>query len=145
MISIQIYPVSEGYLRKFQGISRIFPKKFSISKDDFRKSFAVFLTLEWGPIHQISVFQRCYVLDSRINFTVHYKFAGTFINIWHICLWNRYINTDIAVSHVFGNYCYSKYPWKAVSYKCTYETEFTICFAPFNTRPKIISTNLLSN
>ena len=26
---------------------------------DFRKSFAVFLTLEWDPIHQISVFQRC--------------------------------------------------------------------------------------
>jgi hypothetical protein len=41
------------------------------------KSFAVFLTLEWGLIHQISVFQRCHVLDSRINITVHYKFTGT--------------------------------------------------------------------
>jgi len=35
----------------------------------------------------------------------------------------------ITPSHVFGDRCYSKYPWKALSYKRAYETEFTICFA----------------
>ena len=58
---------------KFQGILGI----FSIFKGVFRKSLAVFLTLEWGLMHQISVFQRCYILYSRINITVHYKFVGT--------------------------------------------------------------------
>ena len=31
--------------------------------------------------------------------------------------------------HVFGDRCYSKYPWKALSFKNAYETEFMICFA----------------
>jgi hypothetical protein len=38
--------------------SRVFPGFFSIYEGDFRKSLALFFTLEWGPIHQISVFQR---------------------------------------------------------------------------------------
>ena len=32
--------------------------------------------------------------------------------------------------HVFGDCCYSKYPWKALFYKSTYETEYMICFVP---------------
>ena len=53
--------------------------KGQLKKGNFRKSLVVniFLTLEWGPNHQISVFQRCYILSSRINITVHYKFSGT--------------------------------------------------------------------
>jgi hypothetical protein len=64
---------------KVQGISRFFPGFNNKKKGDFRKSLVVnvFLTLEWGPTHQISVFQRCYIFFRRINITVHYKFAGT--------------------------------------------------------------------
>jgi len=31
--------------------------------------------------------------------------------------------------HLFGDLCYSIYPWKALSYKLAYEKKFAICFA----------------
>jgi hypothetical protein len=65
-------PKVQGSHTIFNLNSRVFPGFFfSIFKIYFRKSLAVFLNLEWGLIHQISVFQRCYVLYSMINITVH--------------------------------------------------------------------------
>jgi len=60
-----------------QILSPGFPHNFQHKIPGYFQEFFQ-LTLEWG-VHQISVFQRCYILYSRINITVHYKFAGTLL------------------------------------------------------------------